>query len=59
MPFFSREMEVAYNEALDTNCCHNLAELQEEAGLLPWNKATKNEFTFACHLAKILDISVT
>ena len=52
-------MEFAYKEALDTNFCHNLAELQEEAGFLPWNQAIKNEFIFACHLAKTLGIEVT
>ena len=52
-------IQFAYREALDTNCCHNLTELQEEAGLLPWNQAIKNEFTFACHLAKNLKIDVT
>ena len=52
-------MEFAYREALNTNCCHNLAKLQEEAGLLSWNQAIKNEFTFACHLAKTLGIEVT
>ena len=52
-------MQFAYREALDTNCCHNLTELQEEAGLLPWNQAIKNEFIFACHLPKTLEIQVT
>ena len=52
-------MEFAYREALDTNCCHNLTELQDEAGLLSWNQAIKKEFTFACHLAKTSGIEVT
>ena len=52
-------MEFAYREALDTNCCHNLTELQDEAGLLSWNQAIKKEFAFACHLAKTSGIEVT
>jgi len=33
-------------------------ELQKEAGLLSWNKAGENEFTFACYLANKLEIEV-
>ena len=51
-------MEFAYREVLDTHCCHNLAELQEEAGFLTWNQAIRSEFTFACHLAEIIEIGV-
>ena len=51
-------MEFAYREPLDTHCCQNLAELQEEAGFLTWNQAIKNEFAFACLLAKTLGIRV-
>jgi len=36
----------------------NLLELQKEAGLLSWNKAGENKFTFACHLANRLEIEV-
>jgi len=51
-------MKLAYHEALTDNACSNLLELQKEAGLLSWNKAGKNEFTFACHLANKLEIEV-
>jgi len=51
-------MKLAYQEALTDNACSSLMELQKEAGLLSWNKAGENEFTFACHLANKLDIEV-
>jgi len=51
-------MELAYQEVLTHNACSSLMELQKEAGLLSWNKAGENEFTFACHLANKLDIEV-
>ena len=50
-------MRLAYQEALADNTCSNLLELQKEAGLLSWNKAGENEFTFAC-LANKLEIEV-
>jgi len=51
-------MKLAYHEALTDNACSNLLELQKEAGLLSWNKAGENKFTFACHLANKLEIEV-
>ena len=51
-------MRLAYQEALTDNACSNLLELQKEAGLLSWNKAGENEFTFACYLANKLEIEV-
>jgi hypothetical protein len=51
-------MRLAYQEALTDNACSNLLELQKEAGLLSWNKAGENEFTFACNLANKLEIEV-
>jgi len=51
-------MRLAYQEALTENACSNLLELQKEAGLLSWNKAGENEFTFACYLANKLEIKV-
>ena len=49
-------MKLAYQETLTDNACSNLLELQKEAGLLSWNKAGENEFTFACYLANKLEI---
>ena len=51
-------MRLAFQEALTNNACSNLLELQKEAGLLSWNKAGENEFTFACYLANKLEIKV-
>jgi len=51
-------MKLAYQDALMGNACSNLLELQKEAGLLSWNKASEIEFTFACHLANKLEIDV-
>jgi len=51
-------MRLTYQEALTDNACSNLLELQKEAGLLSWNKAGENEFTFACYLANKLEIEV-
>jgi len=51
-------MQLAYQEALQDNACSSLLELQNEAGLLSWNKAGENEFTFACYLANKLEIEV-
>ena len=51
-------MKLAYQEDLTHNACSSLMELPKEAGLLSWNKAGENEFTFACHLANKLDIEV-
>jgi len=50
--------KLAFQDALTDNACSNLRELQKEAGLLSWNKASEHEFTFACHLANKLDIEV-
>jgi hypothetical protein len=50
-------MRLAYQEALSDIAYSNLLELQKEAGLLSWNKAGENEFTFAC-LANKLEIEV-
>jgi len=44
-------MKLAYQDALTGNTCSNLLDLQKEAGLLSWNKAGENKFTFARHLA--------
>jgi len=51
-------MKLAYQEALTDNACSNLLELQKEAGLLSWNKAGENEFTFVCHPANKLEIEI-
>ena len=49
-------MKLAYQDALTGKTCSNLLELQKEAGLLSWNKAGENEFTFACHLANKINL---
>jgi len=51
-------MKLAYQEALTDNACSNLLDFQKEAGLLSWNNASENEFTFACYLANKLEIEV-
>jgi len=51
-------LEISYREALQDNGCLNLLELQDTAQHLSWKKASKNEVTFACHLASLLDIRV-
>jgi len=51
-------MRLTYQEALTDNACSNLLELQKEAGLLSWNTAGENEFTFACYVANKLEIEV-
>jgi len=51
-------MKLAYQEVLTDNACANLLELQKEAGVISWEKTGENKFTFACHLAKKLEIEV-
>jgi len=51
-------MEVTFHEALTQNGCANLLELQQAAKLVTWKVASKNEFTFACHLIQKVDIQV-
>jgi len=53
-----RMMKLAYQEALTDNACTDPLEIQKEAGLLSWNKAGENEFTFVCYLANKLEIEV-
>jgi len=51
--------EITCKDALEQHGCLDMEDLQFEAEFLIWDKATKNSFTFACHLTSTIGIRVS
>ena len=51
-------LALCYQEALQENRCLDFLELQDASQHLSWKATSANEVTFACYLAKLLDIRV-